>query len=351
LTELLDLKADPSVAASGAVVEAEMQAAVGPVVRLLVREGTLKRGDFMVCGPASGRVRSIRDDKGRTLTSAGPSMPVEVAGLDGVPNAGDLFYCVESLQKAKEVAGEVAHLRRQEQLISVQKPKTLEDLFAQRESGKVPELNLILRADVQVSVDALLKVLKNIPDEQVKLNFLHTGMGSVSESDVVLAVASNAIIVGFNVSVETGAQRMADQEGVDIRLYRIIYEVADDIRKALEGLLPRERSEELRGRAEVREMFRVSRVGAVAGCIVTEGVIARSHVVKIVRNGTIIVPTAEDVKRGRNRAIESLKRFKDDAREVRTGMECGIRVQDFDDMKPGDVIEAYEVVETAGTLT
>jgi translation initiation factor IF-2 len=351
LTELLDLKADPSVSASGAVVEAEMQAAVGPVVRLLVREGTLKRGDFMVCGPASGRVRSIRDDKRRSLTSAGPSMPVEVAGLDGVPNAGDLFYCVESLQKAKEVAGEVAHLRRQEQIVSVQKPKTLEDLFAQRASGKVPELNLILRADVQGSVDALLKVLKNIPDEQVKLNFLHTGMGSASESDVVLAMASDAIIVGFNVSVETGAQRMADQEGVDIRLYRIIYEVADDIRKALEGLLPRERSEELRGRAEVREIFRVSRVGVVAGCIVTEGVIARSHVVKVVRNGTIIVPTAEDVKRGRNRAIESLKRFKDDAREVRTGMECGIRVQDFDDMKPGDVIEAYEVVETAGTLT
>ena len=247
LTELLDLKADPTVPASGAVIEAQMQPAIGPVVRLLVQEGTLKRGDFMVCGSASGRVRSIRDDKGRALTSAGPSMPVEVSGLDGVPNAGDLFYCVSSLQKAKDVAAEVTQLRRQEQLTTLQKPKTLDDLFAQRESGKVPELNVILRADVQGSVDALLKVLKDIPDEQVKLNFLHTGMGSVSESDVVLACASNAIIVGFNVSVETGAQRMADQEGVDIRLYRIIYEVADDIRKALEGLLPRERSEQLRG--------------------------------------------------------------------------------------------------------
>ncbi len=350
LTELLDLKADPSLPASGAVVEAQMQAAVGAVSRVLVQEGTLKRGDFVVCGSAAGRVRLIRDDKGRTVSSAGPSMPVEIAGLDGVPNAGDLFYCVESLQRAKDIAAEVAHMRRQEQLIAIQKPRTLDDLFAQRASGKVPELNLILRSDVQGSVDALLKVLGDIPDEQVKLSFLHTGLGSVTESDVVLAAASGAMVIGFNVAVESGAQRLAEQEGVEVRLYRIIYEVADDIRKALEGLLPRDRKEELRGRAEIREVFRVSRVGVVAGCFVTEGLIARSNVVKVIRNGAIIVPTEEDVKRGRNRAMASLKRFKDDVREVRAGMECGIRVEDFDDVKPGDVIEAYEVVETARTL-
>ena len=350
LTELLDLKADPTVPAQGAVVEAQMQSAVGPIARLLVREGTLKRGDFVVCGPATGRVRLIRDDKGRSLPSAGPSMPVEVAGLDDVPTAGDLFYCIESLQRAKGIATETAAIRRQEQLVQTRKPRTLDDLFAQRASGKIPELNLIMRADVHGSIDALLKVLNDIPSEQVKLHFLHTGIGSVTEGDVVLAKASDAIVVGFNVSVESGAQKMAEREGVDVRLYRIIYEVADDIRKALEGLLPKERTEELRGRAEVREVFRVSRVGVVAGCFVTEGTIARSNVVRVVRDGSIIMPTADDAKRGRHRTITSLKRFKDDAREVRTSMECGIKVEDFDDVKPGDVIEAYEVVETAGTL-
>ncbi|HSW44290.1 MAG TPA: translation initiation factor IF-2 [Phycisphaerae bacterium] len=350
LTELLDLKADPMLPAQGAVIEAQMQSAVGPIARVLIREGTLKRGDFLVCGPAAGRVRLIRDDKGKPMTSAGPSMPVEVGGLDAVPNAGDLFYCVSSLQEAKDIAGEAANLRRQEQLQQIRKPRTLDDLFAQRTSGKVPELNLIMRADVQGSVDALLKVLNDIPDEQVKLNFLHTGIGGVTESDVVLASASNAMIVGFNVTVDTGPQKLADRDGVDVRLYRIIYEVADDIRKALEGLLPRERKEEFRGRAEVREVFRVSRVGVVAGCFVTEGTIARSNVLKVIRDGTIIIPTQEDVRRERHRGIASLKRFKDDAREVRTSMECGIRVEDFDDVKPGDIIEAYEVVETARTL-
>ena len=351
LTELLELKADPNVPATGVVVEAHMKPGVGPVARLLVKEGTLKRGQFLVCGPAAGRVRMMRDDRGRPLQSAGPSIPVEVAGLDSVPNAGDLFYCVKSLQHAKDVATETAEHRRAEQMAQLQKPQTLDDLFRQRESGKIPELNLIMRADVQGSIDALLKMLGEIPSDEVKLNFLHTGIGCTTEGDVVLAVASKAIIVGFNVTVaDSSVQRLADTEGVDMRFYRVIYEVADDIRKALEGLLPAKQTEEARGKAEVRDTFRVSKVGVIAGCYLTEGTITRSNKVRVIRDGQIVVPTEDDVKRNRHRSIDSLKRFKDDAREVRSGMECGIRVEDFDDVKPGDIIEAYEVIETARTL-
>jgi len=350
LSELMELKADTTVPATGAVIEAHMQAAVGPVARLLVQEGTLKRGDFLVCGPAAGRVRRIRDDRGRTIKSAGSGVPVEVAGLDTVPNAGDPFYRVESLQRAKSVADEVASLRRQQQLVQLRKPRTLDDLFEERESGRIPELDLILRADVQGSIDALLKMLGEIPSDEVRLNFLHTGIGGVTESDVVLAVASGAMIVGFNVAVESSVQRLANADGVDIRLYRVIYEVGDDIRQALEGLLPSRQTEEFRGRAEVREIFRVSRVGVIAGCMVTEGVVARSHMVRVVRDGQIIVPTEDDAARRRHRMVDSLRRFKDDAREVHSGMECGLRVEKFDDVKPGDVIEAYEVIETARTL-
>jgi len=350
LSDLLELKADLTVPAAGAVIEAQMQPAVGSVARLLVQEGTLKRGDFLVCGPAAGRVRNMRDDRGRTIKSAAPGVPVEVTGLDTVPNAGDLFYRVESLQRAKSVAEEVSSLRRQQQLTQLQKPRTLDDLFQERASGLIPELNLILKADVQGSIDALVKMLSEIPSDEVKLNFLHTGIGGISESDVVLAMASGAMIVGFNVTADSSVQRLADAEGVDVRLYRVIYEVGDDIRKALEGLLPTDKSEEFRGRAEVREIFRVSRVGVIAGCMVTEGMIGRSHMVRVIRDSQIIVPTEDDVTRGRHRPIHSLRRFKDDAREVRVGMECGLRVEGFDDVKPGDVVEAYEVIETARTL-
>jgi translation initiation factor IF-2 len=350
LSDLLDLKADPTVPATGTVIEAQMQTGAGAVARVLVREGTLKVGDFMLAGPAAGRVRMLTDDKGRRIQQAAPGTPVQVGGLDEVPNAGDNFYCVESLQRAKTIAEETRNLRRQESLVKLAKPKTLDDLFKQREAGKIPELNLILRADVQGSVDALLKSLGDIPGNQVKLNVLHTGIGSVTESDVVLAQASKALIVGFNVAAEPGAQRLADQEGVEVRLYRIIYELIDDIRRSLEGLLPREQNEENRGKAVVREIFHVSRVGTVAGCMVTDGVISRSNFVRVIRDGQIIVPTADDVKRKQRRPLASLRRFKDDVKEVRAGLECGLRIEGFDDVKPGDVIEAYEVVETARKL-
>jgi translation initiation factor IF-2 len=327
-----------------------MEPGLGPLARVLVQQGTLKTGDFILCGPGAGRVRSIKNDRGQAVTKAPPGMPVEVAGLDEVPNAGDKFYVLKSLQQAKQVAESVKASRRQQTLNQIRKPMSLEDLFQQRESGKRPELNFILRSDVSGSVDAILKALGDIPDEEVKLNILHTGIGSISESDVVLAEASDAIIVGFNVSVETGAEKLADAAHVDVRLYRIIYDVVNDIRKALEGLLAPTVTEETRGKATIREIFHVTRVGTIAGCFVTDGIIGRSHNVRIVRDGKIIVPTADDVKNKRHRPIASLKRFKDDAREVRAGMECGIRIEGFDDVKPGDVIEAYEVVEKARTL-
>jgi translation initiation factor IF-2 len=350
LTELLNLRADPTVPAMGSVIEAQMTQGVGPLARVLVREGTLRLGDFILCGSAAGRVRVMRDDHGRQIDEALPGYPVELAGLDEVPHAGENFYQVESLPQAKAIAESVRAQRRAETLTKARKPQTLEELLRQREGETVPELNLILRADVQGSVDALLKALGEIPSDQVKLNFLHTGIGSISESDVVLASASNALIVGFSVTVDPAAQRMAETEGVDIRLYRIIYNLIDDVRNALEGLLPTDKTEERRGRAEVREVFRISRVGAVAGCVVTEGPVLRSHYARVIRDGQIIVPTPDDVKRGRHRSLASLRRFKDDVREVRAGMECGIRVENFDDVKPGDVIETYEIVETTRKL-
>jgi translation initiation factor IF-2 len=350
LSELLDLKADPKVPAQGAVIEAEMKTGIGPLARLLVQEGTLKTGDFLVCGPAAGRIRMMRDDRGRSIKQATPGMPVEVAGLDEVPNAGDKFYQMDSLQRSKQIADEIKDRRRQESLTRLQKPQTLQDILQKRETGEIPELNLILRADMQGSIDALLQTLNDIPSEEVKLNILHTGIGSVTESDIVLAEASGALVVGFNVTADPGAQRLAESQGVDLRSYRVIYDLVADIRRALEGLLPAIQTEEARGRAEVRDIFRVSKVGMIAGCMVTDGVITRNHRVRVVRDGQIVVPTEEDVQRRRHRTIDSLKRFKDDVREVRAGMECGIRVEGFDDVKPGDILESYELIETARTL-
>lgn len=352
VSELLELKADPTIPASGTVIESEIKTGMGVTTRLLVREGTLHASDFVTAGPGAGRIRLMQDHLGRQVDVATPGMPVELIGLDEPPNAGDPFYAVESLQLAKTIAEGVREMRRDVELSRTTKAKavTLEDLFQQRESGEIPELNMILRADVQGSMDALINSLNEIPSEEVRLNILHSGLASITESDVVLAQASDALIVGFNVAPEPGAKRLADSEGIDIRQYRVIYDVLDDIRKALEGLLQPDRTEETRGKAEVREVFRVSKVGNVAGCLVSDGVISRAHYVRVMRDGKIVVPTAEDVKKGRHRAIGSLRRFKDDVKEVRAGMECGIHVEGFDDVKPGDVLEAYEVIETARKL-
>lgn len=341
LSEVMELRADPSIPATGTVIEAERSDSMGNVARLMVLEGTLRTGDIIVCGPAYGRVRALIDDMGASIKKAGPSTPVEVSGLSDVPMSGDHFYVVQSLQKAKIIAEEQAAQRRERELVRVAKPTSLESMLASRVEGEIPELRVIIRADVQGSADVLRKALTDLPSDQVRLVLLHAGVGTVTESDVMLARASEAIIIAFHVVPEPHLQRKADEFGVDIRTYRIIYNVLDDIRAALEGLLTPDEKVESRGRVEVREVYTISRVGRVAGCYVRDGLIERSHMVRIVRDGVVIKD------RG---TIQSLRRFKDDVKEVRTGMECGIRIADFNDLKPADVIEAFEVIKIARKL-
>jgi translation initiation factor IF-2 len=341
LSELLELKADPTVPAQAMVIEAQMQEGRGVVAQVLVREGTLRSGQCVVCGPGAGRIRALRDDQGRQVKEASPGTPVEVSGLDELPAAGDRLYQVESLSQAKEIAEEVQQRRREDSLVAAPKGRTLEALLLGQAEALVPELNVILKADVQGSVEVLKKSLGEFPAEKARLNILHAGVGAVSEADVHLAKASGAIIIGFHVVAEERARQLADQLGVEVRQYRVIYELLDDLHRALAGLLAPLEREELRGSAEVRQIFNVSRVGVIAGCYVTDGAIARAHKVRLVRDGRIVLE---------GKPIASLKRFKDDAREVRAGLECGIKIQDFDDVKPNDVIQTYELVEVMQDL-
>ena len=341
MAELMELQADATMPALGIVVEASMAAGRGAVATLLIQDGTLREGDVLVAGPAFGRLRDVRDDRGRRVKQAGPSVPVAVSGLDALPEAGDKWYRLDDLKRAKVVAEERRQQLRQKSLTTTAKPKTLADLVAQQEAGEVPELNVIIRADVQGSVDVIQQQLGDLPSDDVRLRILHAGVGAITEGDVVLAQASSAVVVGFGIVAEDRARQLADNLGVQIRLYQVIYELMEDVRKALEGMLAPEERIETRGRAEVREIFNISRVGTIAGCMVSDGSLARNFRVRVVRDGRIIRDNAE---------IGSLKRFKDDAREVRTGFECGIKVAGFDDVKPGDVIEAYEVVEHARSL-
>ena len=338
--ELLELVAEPTAPATGYVVEAEMDPGRGAVARLLVLDGTLRVGDILLAGGGYGRVRQMIDSLGRAVEQAGPATPVEVSGLDGVPEAGDRFYIVKTLDEARSVAADRRRAARAQALASAPR-KTLESLLGQMEAGEINQLAIVLKADVQGSVEALVDSLDRLGTDEVRVNILHAAVGAVSTGDVALAEASNAIIIGFNVVADATARQHAEAGGVDIRLYRVIYDVIDDIRAALEeGLAPEVREETL-GRAEVRQIFKVSRVGTVAGCIVTDGLVDRSAKVRITRGGIV----TQD-----NRALESLKRFKDDVREVRAGMECGLKVAGYDDIKEGDVLEFYQQVEVARKL-
>jgi translation initiation factor IF-2 len=341
LSELLDLKADPTVPVQATVIEARMQEGRGVAVQVLVREGTLRPGACVVCGPGAGRVRALRNDRGVTVTEAGPGTPVEISGLDAMPAAGDRLFVVDSLSIAKDMATEVLDRRRMAALDTTPKPRTLEALMRSEAQGELPELNVIVRADVQGSVEVLKMSLGELPATKARLKLLHAAVGAISEADVQLAKASGALIIGFHVVADASAGQLADQLGVEIRTYRVIYELLDDLRRALAGLLSPVEREEQRATLEVRQAFNVSRIGTVAGCLVTDGVINRNSKVRLVRDGRVIVD---------GRGIGSLRRFKDDVREVRAGMECGVRIQDFDDVKPGDVIQVYEVVEVAQDL-
>jgi translation initiation factor IF-2 len=342
LSELLELQADPTVPAVATVIEAEMREGQGVLAQVLVREGTLKPGQTIVCGPGAGRIRALVDSTGKQIREAGPGTPVGVVGLTDLPSSGDNLYEVDSLGDAKSIAEEVQNGRRAAELeATARKPRTLEELLTGGSDTELPELKVIIRADAQGSVEVLRKSLDSFPSEKAKLNILQSSVGAITEADVNLAKASDALVIGFHVVAEDRARQLADQLGVEVRLYRVIYEMLDDLHKALAGLLEPEKHEEIRGSVEVRQIFNVSRVGTIAGCYVTDGIVNRNHRVRLVRDGRVITE---------NKPIDSLKRFKDDAREVRAGLECGIKLQGFDDIKPGDVFQTYELVEVAAQL-
>jgi translation initiation factor IF-2 len=339
VASLRELKASPSLPASGRVIEAFMDPNRGAVARVLIQDGTLRIGDAMVCGSTSGRVRSISDDKGQVMREAGPATPVEVIGLDAAPAAGESFYIVNDISRAKAIAEEQAVAQRESEIARRSKV-TLDNLFETIKQGEVRELNVILKADVQGSVDVLRKVVTEELSKEVQVKLLHAAVGGITESDVLLAEASGAMIIGFSVAPDEAARKLAERTGVDIRLYRIIYEISEDIRKALAGMLSPEKQEQVVGRAEIRKVIRVTKIGSIAGCMVTDGALNRSNKYRLIRDGVVVVE---------NLALDSLKRFKDDVKEVRSGMECGLKLAGYDDVKVGDRLEAYKTIDVART--
>jgi len=310
------------------------------VARVLVQEGQIRVGDIIVIGRAYGRVRDMTDDHGRSITEAGPATPLELSGIDEIPDAGDQFYISDTLRKAEEIANQYRERERQEQLAN--KAKVTLDNFADRiKAGQIKELRVVMKADVQGSVYVLCNSLERLGNQEVAVRVLHSAVGGVTESDVLLADASDAVIVGFHVAVTPAVREIAEARSVDVRLYRVIYDVTNDVKDALEGMLEPETKESDLGRAEVREVFRVTKVGLVAGCLVTEGMIQRNNKVRVIRDGVVVTD---------NREIASLRRVKDDVSQVRAGMECGVRIQGYDDVKIGDIIHCYKIVEIKRTL-
>ncbi|HZC67289.1 MAG TPA: translation initiation factor IF-2, partial [Nitrospirales bacterium] len=338
--EVLELRANPARLAKGIVIEAKLDRGRGPVATVLVQMGTLRVGDPFVVGTFSGRVRALFNDAGQSVKEAGPSIPAEVVGLLGVPMAGDEFVVTQDERIAREIAESRLEKQRTAGAAPVRKV-TLDDLFAQVTEGMVKDLGIIIRADVQGSAEAIADAVERLGTEAVKPHVLLKGVGGITENDVQLAAASNAIIIGFNVRPEAKAAALAEREGVDIRTYSIIYEVLNDIRAAMEGLLEPTLKERVLGRAEVRQVFMIPKVGAVAGCYVTDGTIVRAgSSVRVVRDGVVVYE-------GR---LASLRRFKDDVKEVQAGYECGIAVENFNDIKPGDRFEVFTIDKIAAKL-
>lgn len=334
IAEMKELKANPDRLAKGAVIEARLDKGRGPVATLLVQNGTLKTGDVIIAGTAVGKVRVMTDHNGNKIDTAGPSVPVEITGLAEVPSAGDTFNAVEDEKLAKELVEQRKHEAKQEQFKAVQKV-TLDNLFSQIAQGDVKELPIIVKADVQGSVEAVKQSLEKLSNEEVRVKVIHGGVGAVSEGDVMLASASNAIIVGFNVRPNPVAEESAKRDGVDIRLYRIIYDAIEEITTAMKGMLAPKFREVILGKAEVRQVYKISNVGAVAGSYIIDGKITRNCEIRVVRDGIVV---AED-------KIDSLKRFKDDAKEVAKGYECGISLERFADIKEGDIFEGFIMEE------
>ena len=335
VAEMKELKANPDKRARGAIIEAQLDKGRGPVATVLVQDGTLNVGDPIVAGSAYGRIRAMMDDKGRRVKKAGPSTPVEILGLSEVPSAGESFYVAENEKQARQVAESVIAKNRTELLKNTPNKVSLDDLFSQIQSGDVKELNIVVKADVQGSVEAVKQSLEKLSNDEVRVRTIHGGVGTITESDIMLASASNAIIIGFNVRPEPAAKAFADEEKVDIRLYRVIYNAIEDISAAMKGMLDPVYVEKVIGHAEVRQLYKASGVGTICGSYVLDGKFVRNSKIRVVRDGIVVFEGEMD----------SLKRFKDDVKEVNTGYECGIVVKKFNDVKEGDILEDFIMEE------
>lgn len=333
--EMKELKANPNKKARGAIIEAQLDKGRGPVATVLVQSGTLRVGDPVVAGPAYGKIRAMTDDKGRRVKVAGPSTPVEILGLSEVPSAGDSFYVAANDKQARQLAESVIAKNRENLIGQTPQKVSLDDLFSQIQSGNMKELGIVVKADVQGSVEAVRQSLEKLSNEEVRVRIIHGGVGAITESDVMLASASNAIIIGFNVRPEPAAKAFADEEKVDVRLYRVIYNAIEDITAAMKGMLDPVFEEKVLGHAEVRQLFKASGVGTIAGSYVKDGKFVRNCQVRIVRDGIVVYEGD----------LESLRRFKDDVKEVTAGYECGLVFKKFNDIKEGDWVEAFTMVE------
>jgi translation initiation factor IF-2 len=338
-SELLELKADDEGPAEGHVLEAELTQDRGVVANLLIQNGTLHRGDILLAGPAYGKSKLMFDERGQAITEAGPATPVAISGLSEPPEAGDKFYVVEDLTTARDVAEKRAAENRTQRL-RTRSHVSLENLTEYLQESEMKELRVVLKADVMGTLEVLRKTLGELATDEVKINVIHAGVGGINQADIILADASDAVVVGFHVIADPGAREQAEARSVEIKIYHIIYRMVEDMKAALSGLLPPEEREVAQGHAEVRQIFKVSRLGNIAGCMITDGVVTRNSHARVFRDNVMI-------HEGR---INTLQRFKDQAREVREGYECGITLQKFDDFKAGDVIEAYTVEEVARSI-
>lgn len=337
--ELLDLKADPNKRAVGSVIEAALDKGRGIVTTVLIQSGTLRVGAPILAGSYSGRVKALNNERGQRVNEAGPSTPVQILGMSGAPTAGDKFYEMESEADARQVANQRLQLQR-EQGMRTQKHITLDEIGRRLAIGNFKELNIIVKGDVDGSIEALSDSLLQLSTEEIQVNVIHKSVGQISESDVLLASASDAIIIGFQVRPSTGARKLAEQEQIDIRLYSIIYDAIEELKAAMEGMLAPKFEEKIVANVEIRETFKISKVGTIAGCMVLEGKISRNHDIRVIRDG-VVVFTGK---------LASLKRYKDDVKEVSAGYECGLNIQNFNDIKVGDIVEAYEQVEVKRKL-
>ena len=337
--EVLELKAPVDAMAKGLVIEAKLDKGRGPVATVLIQSGTLRAGDVVLAGQTYGRVRAMLDEDGKTIKSAGPSIPVEIQGLTEVPQAGDEFMVLSDERRAREIATYRAGKFRHTKLAKQQAAK-LENMFTDMTSGEITMVPIIIKADVQGSQEALGQSLVKLSNDEIKVQLVYSGVGGISESDVNLAIAAKAVIIGFNTRADAGARKLAESAGVDIRYYDIIYDAVDELKLAMSGMLTPDKKEEVIGTAEIRQIFKVSKIGSIAGCMVTSGVVRRTARLRLLRQNTVVY-TGE---------LESLKRFKDDVKEVREGFDCGLNIKNYNDIQDGDVLEFFEIREVARTL-